>query len=62
MGLSRSKEFKRTMREDNAVLTMFSVFKVFENDVLLFVPSSAYLSIHPSIDHFLDIDYVLNIR
>lgn len=45
MGLSRSKEFKRTVREDNAVLTMFSVFKIFENDVLLFVPPSAHLSI-----------------
>lgn len=62
MGLSRSKEFKRTVREDNAVLTMFSVFKIFENDVLLFVPLSVHLSIHRSIGHFLDIDYVLNIR
>lgn len=40
----------------------FPIFKSFENNALSLVPWSAHPNIHLSIDHFLDIGYVLNIR
>lgn len=60
----RSKKIEKEDSEGRcySVNYSFPIFKSFENNALLLVPWSAHPNIHLSIDHFLDIDYVLNIR